>query len=143
WGGADRIGQGGSAWQVEGNGKTLEGTMDLDDHAAAVTLHLDALQRLGVIESVKQIDAIGFKAVHGGSTSGAVRVDENVLEVMERFADVAPAHNPPYIAAMRAFARMLPGVPQVAAFETAFHQTIPLARQVYAIPYEWTQDLGI
>lgn len=88
-------------------------------------------------------DAIGFKAVHGGPISGAVRVNDNVLRTMEQFADVAPAHNPPYIAAMKAFAAKQPGVPQVAAFETAFHQTIPLARQVYAIPHEWTEKFGI
>jgi acetate kinase len=88
-------------------------------------------------------DAIGFKAVHGGPISGAVRVSDEVLATMEQFADVAPAHNPPYIAAMRAFRERLPNVPQVAAFETAFHQTIPLARQVYAIPHEWTEKLGI
>jgi acetate kinase len=88
-------------------------------------------------------EAIGFKAVHGGPISGAVRVTEQVLATMEQFADVAPAHNPPYIAAMKAFAKRLPRVPQVAAFETAFHQTIPMSRQVYGIPYEWTRDLGI
>jgi acetate kinase len=88
-------------------------------------------------------DAIGFKAVHGGPISGAVRVDEKVIATMQQFADVAPAHNPPYIAAMKAFAEKLPGVPQVAAFETAFHQTIPMSRQVYAIPHEWTENLGI
>src|SRR6478736_6116102 len=88
-------------------------------------------------------DAIGFKAVHGGPISGAVRVTDDVIATIEQFADVAPAHNPPYIAAMRAFRQKLPDVPQVAAFETAFHQTIPLARQVYAIPYEWTEKLGI
>jgi acetate kinase len=88
-------------------------------------------------------DAIGFKAVHGGPISGAVRVNNEVIATMEQFADVAPAHNPPYIAAMRAFAMKLPDVPQVAAFETAFHQTIPQARQVYAIPHEWTETLGI
>src|SRR3954470_17184250 len=88
-------------------------------------------------------DAIGFKAVHGGPISGAVRVTDDVIATMEQFADVAPAHNPPYIAAMRAFRQKLPDVPQVAAFETAFHQTIPLARQVYAIPHEWTEKLGI
>jgi acetate kinase len=88
-------------------------------------------------------DAIGFKAVHGGPISGAVRVTDEVIHTMEQFADVAPAHNPCYIAAMKAFARKLPGVPQVAAFETAFHQTIPAARQVYAIPQEWTEKLGI
>jgi len=88
-------------------------------------------------------DAIGFKAVHGGPISGAVRVSDQVIATMEQFADIAPAHNPPYIAAMKAFKAKLPNVPQVAAFETAFHQTIPLARQVYAIPWEWTQGLGI
>src|SRR5207248_9176737 len=87
--------------------------------------------------------AIGFKAVHGGPISGAVRVTDEVIATMEQFADVAPAHNPPYIAAMKAFGQKLPSVPQVAAFETAFHQTIPLHRQVYAIPHEWTEKLGI
>ena len=97
-----------------------------------------------IIESLPQKpDAIGFKAVHGGPISGAVRVSDEVLATMEQFADVAPAHNPPYIAAMRAFRQKMPNVPQVAAFETAFHQTIPLSRQVYAIPHEWTEKLGI
>lgn len=88
-------------------------------------------------------DAIGFKAVHGGPISGAVRVTDEVIATMEQFADVAPAHNPPYVAAMRAFAEKLPDVPQVAAFETAFHQTIPMSRQIYGIPYQWTEELGI
>jgi len=88
-------------------------------------------------------NAIGFKAVHGGPISGAVRVTDEVIATMEQFADVAPAHNPPYIAAMKAFRQKLPDVPQVAAFETAFHQTIPMARQVYAIPHEWTEKYGI
>jgi acetate kinase len=88
-------------------------------------------------------DAIGFKAVHGGPISGAVQVNDQVIETMEQFADVAPAHNPVYIAAMRAFKTKLPDVPQVAAFETAFHQTIPMSRLVYAIPHAWTEQLGI
>jgi acetate kinase len=88
-------------------------------------------------------DAIGFKAVHGGPISGAVRVTDEVVKTMEQFADIAPAHNPPYIAAMKAFGQKLPGVPQVAAFETAFHQTIPMSRQTYAIPHEWTEQLQI
>jgi acetate kinase len=94
-------------------------------------------------ELPKPPDAIGFKAVHGGPISGAVRVDARVIATMEEFADVAPAHNPPYIAAMKAFSQKLPKTPQVAAFETAFHQTIPMSRQVYAIPHEWTEKLGV
>ena len=104
--------------------------------------HGDAIDVI-LKEIGRKPDAIGFKAVHGGPISGAVRVTDAVIATMEQFADVAPAHNPPYIAAMRAFREKLPNTPQVAAFETAFHQTIPLARQVYAIPHEWTEKLGI
>lgn len=142
-GAADRIGQGKSSWSIEGQGRSAQGTTDLADHAAAIDLHLQQLLKLGAIARLSDLDAIGFKAVHGGSISGAVRVDDEVLATMEQFTDVAPQHNPPYIAAMRAFMKELPDVPQVAAFETAFHQTIPLARQVYGIPHEWVEKLGI
>ncbi|HEX4056006.1 MAG TPA: acetate/propionate family kinase [Tepidisphaeraceae bacterium] len=104
--------------------------------------HADVLD--AILQSLPHApDAIGFKAVHGGPISGAVRVNDEVIATMEQFSDVAPAHNPPYIAAMKAFRQKLPSVPQVAAFETAFHQTIPMSRQIYAIPHEWTEKLGI
>jgi acetate kinase len=103
--------------------------------------HGDAIEKcLAMLpDPAIRLDAIGFKAVHGGPISGAVRVTEQVIATMQEFADVAPAHNPPYIAAMKAFADRLPDVPQVAAFETAFHQTIPASRTTYAVPWEWTQ----
>jgi acetate kinase len=104
---------------------------------------IDVILKDLAAKGLKKPDAIGFKAVHGGPISGAVRVTDEVIASQEQFADVAPAHNPPYIAAMRAFREKLPGTPQVAAFETAFHQTIPMSRQVYAIPHEWTEKLGI
>jgi acetate kinase len=119
-GGYERIGQSGSSFK---------------NHADVIDVILKELPA--------RPDAIGFKAVHGGQISGAVRVTDQVLATMQEFADVAPAHNPPYIAAMKAFREKLPQLPQVAAFETAFHQTIPMSRQVYAIPYEWTEKLGI
>lgn len=138
-GAADRIGQGGSTWSVAAGHRSAQGQADFADHGQAATLHLKQLAELGAIGRIEDVEAVGFKAVHGGPISGAVRVDEKVIATMQQFADVAPAHNPPYIAAMQAFARDLPGVPQVAAFETAFHQTIPAHRQVYAIPYAWTE----
>ncbi len=140
-GDADRIGQGDSRWSITALQGESSGTRDLADHGQAIDLHLQQLGKLGV-EQASHLQAIGFKAVHGGPISGAVRVDDEVLSVMERFADLAPAHNPPYIAAMRSFKEKLPGVPQVAAFETAFHQSIPLARQVYGTPHEWI-DMGV
>ena len=142
-GAADRIGLPESAWTFAPTGKSkLTGSAQLSDHGAAIELHLHELVRAGVIEKMEDVQAIGFKAVHGGPLE-VVQVDDHVLDVMQKFSDVAPAHNPPYIAAMRAFARRLPDIPQVAAFETAFHQSIPLHRQAYAIPYEWTEKLGI
>jgi acetate kinase len=111
------------------------GSGEYKSHAEVIDVILRQLE--------KRPDAIGFKAVHGGPIAGAVRVDDKVLATMEAFADLAPAHNPVYIAAMRSLAQKLPGVPQVAAFETAFHQTTPLARQIYGIPWEWTEQLGI
>lgn len=143
-GAADRIGQGQSAWSMAPAGAAkISGTADLADHGAAIELHLGALVKAGVIGAIADVNAVGFKAVHGGPISGAVKVDEEVLEVMQQFADVTPLHNPPYIAAMKAFRERLPSVPQVAAFETGYHQTIPLKRQAYAIPHEWTEKLGI
>ena len=135
-GAADRIGNPPSSWSVETAEGGKSGEADLADHGAAIELFMGELD-------LSRLDAIGFKAVHGGPISGAVVVDEQVIATMQRFADVAPAHNPPYIAAMQAFAEKLPGVAQVAAFETAFHQTIPLKRQAYATPYEWIEKLGV
>ncbi len=141
-GAADRIGSGGGAWSIAAGDRSLDGQADLADHGAAIDLHMARLDELEVLPA-GGLDAIAFKAVHGGPISGAVRVDKKVIETMQRFADVAPAHNPPYIAAMQAFGERLPQVPQIAAFETAFHQTIPDARQTYAIPWEWTTQLGV
>ncbi len=142
-GAADRIGNPPSAWEIYAGSDKREGSASLADHGAAIELHLKELIALGVIKRMDEVQAVGFKAVHGGPISGAVRVDGKVLETMRQFADVAPAHNPPYIAAMEAFGQRLAKVPQVAAFETGYHQTIPLKRQVYAIPHEWTEKLGI
>ena len=119
-GGYERIGQSGSPYR---------------NHGEVIDVILKELP--------KPPDAIGFKAVHGGPISGAVFVTDEVIATMEQFADVAPAHNPPYVAAMKALRQKLPDVPQVAAFETAFHQTIPASRTTYAIPHEWTEKLGI
>lgn len=134
----DRIGLGNSAWSVEYDDHTDKGTADLNDHEAAIALVLKQFEKVGATDGA-EIGAVGFKAVHGGRISGAVRVDDTVMGALEEFSDVAPAHNPPYMAAMKAMEKVLPGVPQVAAFETAFHSTVPLARRVYGTPYEWVE----
>jgi acetate kinase len=93
--------------------------------------------------TLEELSAIGFKAVHAGPVSGARIVDDVVLNAMEEFAFLAPAHNPPYMAAMRAFQHQVPSVPLVALFETAFYDQLPEATITYSVPYEWKEQLGV
>ena len=142
-GGADRIGQTGGkvSWTIAGQSQTIE--CDCADHGMAITACLEQLTRGGVIASATEISAIGFKAVMAGDSEPVCRVDEKLLERMEYFVPIAPAHNPPYIAAMRMFAKTVPGIPLVAAFETGFHRTNPPRRQRYAVPEEWATKYGV
>ena len=89
------------------------------------------------------LDAVAFKAVHAGPLTGARLVDAKVLRAMEDFTFLAPAHNPPYIAAMRAFQKRLPGLPLVALFETAFYDTLDESAVAYSVPHQWMRDLGV
>jgi acetate kinase len=97
----------------------------------------------GCIGSVSEVSAIGFKAVFAGNLSGVRLVDENLLSKMEQLADIAPAHNPPYARAMRELMSAFPHIPLVAALETAFHETIPEANRLYAVPYEWKENYEV
>lgn len=142
-GASDRIGEPVGAWSWSGDGNEQSGQAEQRDHKASIELHLSKLIEAGVIESPQAIDAIGFKAVHGGPISGAVRVDDHVIDTMRSLYPLAPAHNPPYVEAMTAFREALPNAEQVAAFETGFHAEIPLARQLYGVPYEWLEKYGV
>src|SRR5437660_3818588 len=140
-GGVERIGAASSPCFVEAGGAREEATVEAKDHAVAVRLCLQQLAdpKRACLKDPSELAAIGFKAVHAQGISGVQRVDERVLAAMEAYNDVAPAHNPPYVEAMRLLAKELPDVPLVAAFETAFHKDIPVAQRLYAVPLEWAQ----
>jgi acetate kinase len=144
-GGVERIGSPVSPCFVEANGRREEAQHPAPDHAAAVRLCLQQLAdpKLGCLKSPEELAAIGFKAVHADGVTGVQRVNERVLAAMDSYADVAPAHNPPYTRAMRLLAKELPHIPLVAAFETGFHETIPPAEKLYAVPLEWAEKHGI
>lgn len=89
------------------------------------------------------VDCVAFKAVFAGPLSGARLVDDELLAAMEDFKFFAPAHNPPYIAAMRAFRKALPETPLVALLETAFFQQMDEAALTYSVPFEWKEQYGI
>jgi acetate kinase len=142
-GGVERIGAPQSKCFVEVAGQREELTITAKDHAVAVRLCLQQLTDKKCLSSPQELAAIGFKAVHARGITGVQRVDENVLAAMEAYNDVAPAHNPPYVTAMRLLAKELPEIPLIAAFETGFHETIPAAEKLYAIPMEWIEKHGV
>jgi acetate kinase len=144
-GGVERIGADRARFFVEADGMRDESSMAAPDHGVAVHLCLRQLSdpRLGCLKSPTELAAIGFKAVHALGLTGVQRVDDKVLAAMEAYADVAPAHNPPYVKAMRLLAEELPYIPLVAAFETGFHETIAKAERIYAVPLEWSESYGI
>ncbi len=107
------------------------------DYAQAVEDCLAQLLSAGAMADEDDLSAIGFKAIIAKGLTGCVRVDEDVLQAMEAYNGLAPAHNPPYIAGMRLFATRMPRVPLVALFETAFYQFAPEAMMRYAVPEAW------
>jgi acetate kinase len=144
-GGIERIGSPQSRCFVESGGQREEATVEALDHATAVRLCLQQLAdpKRGCLRDSSELSAIGFKAVHAQGISGVQRVDERVLAAMEAYADVAPAHNPPYVRAMRLLWKELPHIPLVAAFETGFHESIPASQRYYAVPREWADKHGV
>jgi acetate kinase len=144
-GGVERIGSAQAHCFVAAGAARQESMLPAHDHAAAVRLCLKQLSdpKLGCLTDPAELAAIGFKAVHANGISGVQRVDAKVLAAMEAYADVAPAHNPPYVQAMRLLAQRMPEIPLVAAFETGFHETIALPQKLYAVPYDWAETHGI
>jgi acetate kinase len=144
-GGVERIGSPRSRCFVEVGTARREEELAVPDHAVALQWSLDKLTQpgFGCLQSTAEVAAVGFKAVHAGLVTGVRRVDEDLLQAMEEFNPVAPAHNPPYVRAMRILREKLPQIPLVAAFETDFHQSIPERNRLYGVPYEWATQWGI
>ncbi len=141
-GGIERIGSPESRCIVEIGGQRQEKTLCVPDHAEAVHQCLAQLTdpQTGCLRQASEVSAIALKAVHGGRITGQQRVTPDVLAAMEEVSDLAPAHNPPYITAMRLLGEKLPEIPLIACFETDFHRTIPDHNRYYAVPYEWAEQ---
>jgi acetate kinase len=109
------------------------------DHSAGMKLILDTLvgPQTGVIKDISEIKAVGHRVVHGGEEfTGSVVINDKVIASIEKFADLAPLHNPPNLTGIKAAQKGLPAATQVACFDTAFHTTIPQTAYIYALPYE-------
>lgn len=140
----ESVGAAMSRWSLsypDGSGR--EGEQPIADHGVAFAHFADLLQNDGVLTALSDLDAVGYKAVHGGSLSGTCDVDDALLAEMERMTPLAPAHNPIYVSAMKTIRERFPELRQIARFETSFHGTIPDCRTTYGVPYAWRQELGI
>lgn len=144
-GGVERIGSPSSRCTIEIGDYRGEMEMHVPHHGVAVRACVEQLTdpNNGCLKDASEVSAIGFKAVHGGRMQGVFRIDEGVLTAMDEMNSVAPAHNPPYMAAMRQLASTVPDIPLVAAFETDFHRTIPTGWHRYALPKAWADALPI
>lgn len=127
-------------FQFDGSAERLlarGGFERVSDYGCAIDDCLGALQAAGHLVTARDLDAVAFKAVHGGEVTGCLLADERVEAALAAVADLAPAHNPPYAAGIRQFREKLPGVPLVALFETAFYQWQPEYAARYAVPPAW------
>lgn len=118
----------------------------MPDHKQAVSYVLEALtdEVSGVIKDLSEIDAVGHRIVHGGEKfASSVRITGEVLEAIEECNDLAPLHNPANLIGIRACQDLMPQVPMVAVFDTAFHQTMPKKSYLYGLPYEYYEDYKI
>ncbi len=118
----------------------------IPNHKVAVKMMLDALldENHGVLKSISEISAVGHRVVHGGEKfSGSVKINDEVMEILKECVDIAPLHNPPNIIGIEAAKELLPDVPMVGVFDTAFHQTMPKYAYMYGLPYELYEKYGI
>ncbi len=119
--------------------------VDIPSYREGIRIFLDVLtdKDTGVIASVADVDAIGFKTVIGKGYTGVHGIDAGCMQGLEDYMNIAPVHNSAYLEAIRAFKALLPDMPMVGVFEPFFHRTIPEEAYVYGIPYEWAQEHGI
>lgn len=135
----ERIGMSGSKLTHERGKLKKVISRELSNHAAAISLVLESLTnpKYGVVGNLQEISAVGHRVVHGGEKySSSVLIDNAVMQVIKKCVELAPLHTPKNITGIEVCMRLMPGVPQVAVFDTAFHQTMPPKAFLYGLPYE-------
>ena len=146
-GGAERVGLDGAFVKVKlANGEKKQIMHDIPEHTEGVKFIFSLLTdpEIGVIKSLDEIDAVGHRMVHGGEKfAESVVITPEVIEAFEAVSDLAPLHNPANMKGVNAVSELMPGLPQVGVFDTAFHQTMPAKAYMYAVPYELYEKYGV
>ena len=139
-----KIGEGDSFYELKYDGKKDIKEKDIKNHSEAVQTMLDELLENKFISSVDEIKGVGHRVLHGGEFySKSTLIDEEVLNNIKALTKLGPLHHPGEIAGIEGMMEVLKDVPQVAVFDTAFHQTMPKENYLYAVPYSWYKENGV
>jgi len=122
----------------------FRGPTEIRDFTDAIRFVVDRLTKDGVVSGADDISAVAHKLAHGGELfSGTVMIDDEVLEALRKLAPLAPVHNPPNVRGIEVCRELLPDIPQIGSFETAFHRTVPAKAYTYGVPHKWYERYGV
>ncbi|MGB3996934.1 MAG: acetate kinase [Bacilli bacterium] len=137
-GNIERIGHEDAYYTININGDKIKTVLPVKNHKEATNLLLDDLVKREIVSSLDEIKGVGHRIVQGGDYfSDSVIVDDDVIAKIDELCQLAPLHNPAHLTGIKAFMEVLPDVPNVVVFDTAFHQTMAEEAYMYALPYEW------
>lgn len=140
----ERIGIEGSNYKIKYNGEQIQQEIELNNHVDAVNILLDKLISLNIIHSLNEINGVGHRVVHGKDKfSKSVLINDEVMNALEEASIFAPLHNPANMLGIDAFRKVLPEIPMVGVFDTAFHQTMSKETFLYPVPYAWYTEYGV
>ena len=140
----ERIGLDDSIITIKYNNKKYREVQAIKDYTAAVDLLLQLLKKLNIVTDLNEISAVGHRVVAGGEYfKKSVPIDSSVIEKIEDIIELAPLHNPANLVGIKVFKKLLPNALSVAAFDTAFHQTLPEENFMYSTPYDWYKNYGV
>ncbi|HIT22393.1 MAG TPA: acetate kinase [Candidatus Scybalousia intestinigallinarum] len=140
----ERVTLEGSFYTIKYKGEKIKEEVAMPNHTVAVEVLLDRLVTLGIIKSLKEIDGVGHRLVHGGDKyKSSVVITDEVIEDLRKYSELAPLHNPANILGIEAVRNALPNVLMVGVFDTAFHQTMDPVSYIYPVPYEWYTKYGV
>lgn len=140
----ERIGKEESCWKIKYGDRKIAGKGNLANHVDAVKVIIKTLLQEGIVTDLSEIKGVGHRVLHGATIyRESVIIDDEVLENLDKLVPFGPLHMPSSIAVINCMRELLPETPQVAAFDTAFHQTMPEESYMYSVPYEWYTKYGV
>lgn len=140
----EKIGLDDSFYSIKRNGEKEKIVASVPNHIEAVKILIDSLIKYGVISSLNDIDGVGHRLVHGGEKyAESIVITDEVIAEVEKLIPLAPLHNPANLTGVKAFQEAMPNTPNIGVFDTAFHQTLPKEKFLYAVPYEWYEKYGV